>query len=137
MEFDTIRRPPSIEEYNALRAAAQWPVFEPHLVEEALRNTLFAVCIRSGKKTVGMGRVIGDNAIYLHIQDVIVHPAFQRQGVGTRIMHELLGYIAGAGGKHTNIGLMCSKGREAFYEAFGFEERPGQKYGAGMIMVRP
>jgi hypothetical protein len=31
---------------------------------------------------------------------------------------------------------MCSKGREQFYEAFGFTIRPSEKFGAGMIMVK-
>lgn len=136
MKFTIAHRTPSIAEYNELRELAGWPTFEAHLVKEALANSLFAVCVQSNGMTVGMGRIVGDNAIYLHIQDVIVHPEFQRKGIGKLIMDALLNYVDKVGGKHTNIGLMCSKGREDFYKEFGFMERPGEKFGAGMIKIK-
>ena len=30
---------------------------------------------------------------------------------------------------------MCSKGRENFYEGFGFVQRPNKRFGAGMIKI--
>jgi ribosomal protein S18 acetylase RimI-like enzyme len=83
MKFRTIPRAPSIKQYNALRNLAGWPTFHEKLVEEALRNSLYVFRVLDENETlVGMGRVIGDNAIYLHIQDVVVHPAYQRGGIG-------------------------------------------------------
>jgi GNAT superfamily N-acetyltransferase len=82
-----------------------------------------------------MGRIAGDNAIYLHILDVIVHPAHQRKGIGTLIMSALMEYVDTVASKNTNIGLMCSKGREEFYKGFGFITRPDEKFGAGMITI--
>jgi ribosomal protein S18 acetylase RimI-like enzyme len=108
------------------------------LVTTALNHTLFA-CVAETKdgKIAGMGRVIGDGAIYFHISDVIVHPDFQHMGVGKLIMTRLMEILETQGTTHTNIGLMCSKGREAFYRQFGFIDRPNEKFGAGMIMVKP
>jgi len=51
-------------------------------------------------------------------------------------MNELLNYLDKLGGKNTNIGLMCSKGREDFYKQFGFIERPNDKFGSGMIKIK-
>jgi ribosomal protein S18 acetylase RimI-like enzyme len=136
MAFTTIQRRPTPGEYNTLRQLANWPIFKIELIEQALKNSLFSVVIEDeAAKVVGMGRVVGDNAIYLHIQDVIVHPDFQRQGVGKIIMNELMDYVQSVGGPNTNIGLMCSKGREAFYKEFGFIERPNEKFGSGMIKI--
>ncbi|HMG90109.1 MAG TPA: GNAT family N-acetyltransferase [Chryseolinea sp.] len=127
---------PTAQEYNELRHLAEWPTYEEELVERAYSNTLFSVVARDESGLIiGMGRILGDNAIYLHVQDVIVHPAFQRQGIGKLIMDELLAYIEKVGVKNTNVGLMCSKGREKFYESFGFIERPNEKFGAGMIKI--
>lgn len=137
MEFKVAHRAPMVTEYNELRALAGWPVFESGLVEEALQNSLCCICIELDGMLIAMGRIVGDNAIYLHIQDVIVHPRFQRKGVGKLLMRELMTYIGNAGGMHTNVGLMCSKGREKFYRDFGFEERPSEKFGAGMILIKP
>ncbi|MEX2234035.1 MAG: GNAT family N-acetyltransferase [Cyclobacteriaceae bacterium] len=136
MSYHLIIRTPSIEEYNEMRSLAGWPTFESALVKTALSNTLFSVCVEDGNNLVGMGRVVGDNAIYLHIQDVIVHPDFQRKGIGKLIMEALLKYADQVAGTNTNIGLMCSKGREEFYTAFGFSIRPSDKFGAGMIMIK-
>jgi|SRR5688500_2012322 len=136
MEFKILPRTLTVVEYNALRAAAGWPVFEDRLVQQAMTNTLFSVCVQFHETTIGMGRVIGDNAIYFHIMDVIVHPDFQRKGVGKLIMEALLNYVDQEGGKNTYIGLMSSKGREDFYKGFGFEVRPGEKSGAGMTKIK-
>jgi hypothetical protein len=51
------------------------------------------------------------------------------------IMTELLNYIGKVGHDNTNVGLMCSKGREKFYKSFGFDERPNERFGAGMIKI--
>jgi GNAT superfamily N-acetyltransferase len=130
------KRLPTAAEYNGLRRLAEWPVFDVNLVERGLANCLHSVVAEDDEgMAVGMGRVIGDNAIYFHIQDVIVRPEFQRHGVGKLIMNELLRYVEANGGKNTNVGLMCSKGREPFYQAFGFIERPNDKFGSGMIKI--
>lgn len=129
-------RLPTAAEYNELRRLAEWPVFDVNLVERGLANSLHSVVAEDDEgMAIGMGRVIGDNAIYFHIQDVIVRPEFQRQGVGKLIMAELLKYVEINGGRNTNVGLMCSKGREPFYQEFGFIERPNDRFGSGMIMI--
>lgn len=130
-------RAPTIVEYIELRQLVGWPPIEDKLIEVGLRNTLFSVVmVDENDDIMGMGRIIGDNAIYLHIQDLIVRPSNQKNGIGTLLMKELLNYIETVGGNNTNIGLMCSKGREGFYKEFGFAERPNERHGAGMIMIK-
>jgi GNAT superfamily N-acetyltransferase len=136
MNVKLVYRLPTIEEYNLLRRSVEWPEFDVELVKRALSNTLFSVIAEVDEGVaVGMGRVIGDNAIYFHIQDVIVRSDCQGTGVGALLMKELLAYVDRHSGKNTNIGLMCSKGREPFYLHFGFVERPTEKFGSGMIKV--
>lgn len=127
---------PTPQEYNELRRLAEWPTYEEHVVNKALSHTLFSVVARDENGLiVGMGRILGDNGIYLHIQDVIVRPGLQGKRIGKLIMDELLDYIEKIKVKNTNVGLMCSKGREKFYAGFGFVERPSEKLGAGMSKV--
>lgn len=129
-------RLPTIVEYNGLRRSVEWPEFNDDLVKRALSNTLFSiVAVGDDGEAIGMGRVIGDNAIYFHLQDVIVRSDCQGAGVGRLMMDELLAYVDKHCGKNTNIGLMSSKGRESFYEKFGFIERPTEKFGSGMIKI--
>jgi len=129
-------RLPTVQEYISLRRSVEWPEFDPSMVYRALSNTLFSVvALNETGEAIGMGRVIGDNAIYFHVQDVIVRSDCQGLGVGNLVMHELLSYIDRHAGPNTNIGLMCSKGREPFYRNFGFVDRPSDKFGSGMIKV--
>jgi GNAT superfamily N-acetyltransferase len=137
MNYKIIHRSPTVGEYNGLRASVGWPQFEPGLVEKGLGNSLFAVVIEDDQqRVIAMGRIVGDGFIYLHIQDVIVRPEFQGIGIGKVLMTALMKFVETSGGLNTNIGLMCSKGREPFYQEFGFAIRPNEKYGAGMIMVK-
>jgi len=130
------RQTPTAYEYNELRRLAEWPTFEEELVNQALSNSVFSIVVHDENGLIiGMGRILGDKAIYLHVQDVIVRPECQRHGIGNLIMNELLAYIEMTGVKNTNVGLMCSKGREAFYKPFGFSERPNERFGAGMIKI--
>lgn len=135
MSYIIEKRVPRVDEFNHLRSAAGWPLLEESLTQEGLRNSLFGVCILNGKTICAMGRIVGDDGIYFHISDVIVHPDFQRLGYGEMVMNELMAYVTSKGGKHTNVGLMCSIGREPFYERFGFQRRPSPKFGAGMIKI--
>lgn len=135
MAFKLEKRLPTTEEYNNLKQLVGWPVLEASTTKRGIANSIFAVCIVNENAIIGMGRIIGDGAIYFHIQDVIVHPDFQRMGIGKMIMNELMKYIDGAAPKNANLGLMCSKGREKFYSDYGFIARPNEKYGAGMIKI--
>jgi ribosomal protein S18 acetylase RimI-like enzyme len=126
---------PTSEQYNYLRKEVGWPTYGSDVVEKALSKTFFSVCVFDEGTIVGMGRVIGDDAIYFHIQDVIIHPSWQGQGIGKLIVEQLLKYIESKSVSSSNVGLMCSKGREAFYQKFGFTSRPSEKFGAGMIKI--
>lgn len=135
MPFRIEKRLPTVEEYNNLKRLVAWPVLEPSLTKKGIDHSLFSVCIMSDDVFIGMGRIVGDGAIYFHIQDVVVHPGFQRKGIGKMIMEELMKYLDQAAAKNANIGLMCSKGREKFYADFGFTARPNERHGAGMTKV--
>jgi ribosomal protein S18 acetylase RimI-like enzyme len=136
MKFTVKHRMPSVSEYNELRALVEWPTFPAEIVKEALANSLFGVCVEGDDKVIGMGRVVGDKVVYFHLLDVIVHPQFQRKGIGKLLMTALMDRVEKRATRHTNIGLMASKGREEFYKPFGFIERPDAKFGAGMIKIK-
>ena len=137
MDYTLIKRLPRPAEFNALRASVEWPTFSIDRVEKALEGSLFGVVVEDvNGEAIAMGRVLGDGAIYFHIQDVIVHPSGQGRGLGKMVMDALMVYVDSVSVKNTNIGLMCSKGREGFYRSFGFLDRPAERFGAGMIMIR-
>ena len=89
---------------------------------KALANDLFDVSIHYEGTVVGMGRLVGDGAMYWYLQDIIVQPEYQGQGIGRMIVNRLLEYIKenAMPGTKIEIGLTAVKGKEPFYEIFGF-----------------
>jgi ribosomal protein S18 acetylase RimI-like enzyme len=123
---------PTPADYNRLRKAVGWGEYDEDVIENALPSTLYCVCAFIGKEVVGMARVIGDAGMVFYIQDVIVLPKYQGQGIGTQMMDAVMAYIGAHAHKNTIIGLMAAAGKESFYEKYGFHVRPDKTHGAGM-----
>ncbi|MEW5913412.1 MAG: GNAT family N-acetyltransferase [Thermodesulfobacteriota bacterium] len=126
-------RPPTPEEYRSLREAVGWRPVEQALVERALRRALFSVVVIQDGRVVGTGRVVGDGGLYYYLQDVMVLPSCQGQGIGKEIISHLLTYIQENAPKGAFVGLMAAKGLQAYYEGFGFQARPADA--PGMFQV--
>ena len=116
-------------EYQALRKTTGWSNLEDEAVKVALENDLFSVCIFDQEQIIGIGRVIGDGAIYYYIQDVIVHPNYQNKGIGKIIMESIETYLFQFAKNNAFIGLMAAEGVKEFYKKFGYQERAPEKPG--------
>lgn len=127
--FSIVKRKIEVCEYQSLRQTTGWGSIENDVVEKALDKDLFSVCVLESEQIVGMGRVIGDGAIYFYIQDVIVDPGYQNKGIGKLIMESIEDYLAKNSNNNSFIGLMAAEGVTQFYEQFGyqkrFDDRPG------------
>lgn len=102
---------------------------------QALTHSLYVVGAYAGDRLVGMGRIVGDGAVICYVQDLIVVPEYQKQGIGSRVLDTLTAYVEHIrkDGSQMMFCLMCAKGREPFYEKHGFIARPTQELGPGMI----
>lgn len=131
-----IMHTPSAEEFNYLTDSVGWEIRENSIVETALDNTLYSLCVYDDNKLIGYGRIIGDKTIFLYIQDIMVIPEYQNKHIGTGIMENLLTQINEYKKINPNIRtyLGASKGKESFYEKFGFISRPNEDLGSGMIL---
>jgi GNAT superfamily N-acetyltransferase len=123
-EYSISEQIPFVEEYLALRSAVRWGSPTPKTAESGLRDSLLCVCVRCQGALVGFGRVVGDGHFVFYVQDMIVHPDHQGKGLGRAVMDRILAYVEDAGGEDAYIGLMAARGAVAFYEHFGFSERP-------------
>jgi predicted GNAT family N-acyltransferase len=131
-----VEKTPSAEEFNYLTNSVGWGTRQFFIIEEALRNTLYSLCVYDNTKLIGYGRIIGDKTIFLYIQDIMVIPEYQNKHIGTGIMKNLLNQINEYKKINPDIRtyLGASKGKEAFYEKFGFISRPNEDLGSGMIL---
>jgi ribosomal protein S18 acetylase RimI-like enzyme len=132
LECALIETLPSPADYNRLRVAVGWGGYDEDVIRNALPSTLYCVCAFVDEEIVGMARVIGDDGMVFYIQDVIVLPEYQHQGIGTQLMDTVMSFIRAHAHHNTIIGLMAAVGKEAFYEKYGFNVRPDETHGAGM-----
>lgn len=137
MEYELIDNKLSTKDFIKLWKSADWgtPPAE-NQIEAGLKNSLFTVAVIYDNQVIGMGRIVGDGFMTCYIQDVIVLPEFQGKGIGKSIMQSLITHIRDNAlpNTHITVGLFSAKGKEKFYEKFGFYIRPTDNRGAGMMM---
>ena len=129
----TITNSITTEEYLGLRQAVGWSVFPIEQAEAGLQNS-HVICFRDKEKAVALGRVIWDHGYSVLISDVIVAPEYQGQGLGRKLMEEIMAYIRSLlkPGYRIMISLMAAESKQGFYKKFGFIERPSDLFGPGM-----
>lgn len=124
------------DEYFYLRNCVGWNNFSEHQAKEALKHSSYTVIAVDKSQTVAMGRLIGDG-MYFTVVDVVVHPDYQKMGIGSRIMEMLLEYanrVTPIGGR-SSVQLISEKGKEHFYEQIGLKKIPHEFCGSGMRKV--
>ncbi|MDF2486225.1 MAG: family N-acetyltransferase [Herbinix sp.] len=121
-------------DYNHLRTSVGWSPVPEKQAQAGINGCGFLIAAKDGDKTVGMSRVLTDGGCVALILDVVVLPEYQGQGIGRTLMQEVMNYINTRLGEDevSHICLMAAKGKEGFYQKFGFELRPNDKSGAGM-----
>ncbi len=126
----------NVDRYLALRAEVHWKELSRAQAEVALKNSICVITAYINETPVAMGRLVGDGAIICYVQDLIVLPDYQGNGIGSKVLLALRSYAEQLRLNHTEmmVCLMCAKGREPFYRKHGFLARPTDTLGPGMIM---
>lgn len=124
-----------IDTYLELRAAVNFRELSRDQARRGLDNSLYTLVAYKDGKAVGMGRIVGDGAIICYVQDLIIRPEVQGEGIGGLILESLKSFVVNIGFEGTTMmfDLMCAKGREPFYKKHGFIARPTEDLGPGMI----
>ena len=88
----TKERSVSIDDVLHLYQAVGWTNYtnQPQMLEQALSHSLATYLARDGEKIVGLVRLVGDGFSSVFVQDLIVLPSYQRQGIGSDLMNEAL-----------------------------------------------
>ena len=111
------------QDFVRLRVLTGFADIPTEHAKRALDGGLINVSAIYGDQLIGMGRMVGDGAMYWYLQEIIVLPEFQKQGVGAKIVNHLVDYAVSHSttGKFTTIGGVSAKGKEDFYRKLGFE----------------
>ena len=90
----------------------------PEMLKNAYDNSLKILAAYDSEILIGIIRAVGDGFSILYIQDILVLPEYQRQGVGTALMEEMLETY-----KHVYQKVLLTDDTEktiAFYKSIGF-----------------
>ena len=122
------------EEYMELRKKVGWMEFPLEEARACVENAYMTLCVRDDKKAIGLVRLLWDEGYVAFLSDVIVDPAYQGRGIGRRLVEACIQKIREKmkPGYKVKLTLNSARGKEAFYEKFGFRERPNENAGPGM-----
>ena len=122
------------EEYMELRRKVGWCEFALEEAQAGIDNAYMVRCARDENKAIGVVRLLWDGGYIAFLSDVIVDSKYQGQGIGKKLVESIIERVKAdmKPGYKVKICLLAAKGKEPFYEKFGFSERPNDKLGAGM-----
>ncbi len=121
MSFEVVERCPTVAEHQTLWEAAGWGDVDTLVTERSLMNSVYGVVAVCDGVTVGMGRIVGDGAMYYYIQDVAVLPNYRQMGIGKRIMENLLQYIRHRAMGSPFVGLFAPRARKHFMNSLALK----------------
>ena len=70
-----------------------------------------------------------DNAGFYYVRDVMVHPDWQRRGIGTALMRAVAEHLRTLGDEEALVGLFTGPHLHPFYAQFGFRGPKSGRYG--------
>lgn len=75
-----------------LYQAVGWNMYtrDPKKLERAIAQSLSVLGAHDGNRLVGLIRAVGDGETILFIQDLLVLPSYQRQGIGRQLVNALV-----------------------------------------------
>ena len=123
---------PTPSDFTLLRNMVGWGKVTDDQAVATLKHSLSGACLYKADELIGMARVVGDGVFNVYIQDVIVKPYCQKQGLGRMMLKALIAHMAHTLPPSCTVGLMAAAGQDGFYTAFGFKTRPRNGFGAGM-----
>lgn len=127
---------PALQDYLRLRVAAGLSPKSEAAARIGLANGCFAVCVRHGAQTIGMGRVIGDGGCFFQIVDIAVAPEHQGRGLGKRIMAALMAWLEAHAEDGAYVSLIADGQARHLYAQFGFVETAPTSVGMARVLRR-
>ncbi|HEM4575480.1 TPA: GNAT family N-acetyltransferase [Streptococcus suis] len=90
----------------------------PTMLQKALEHSLLVLAAFDGDRLVGLLRAVGDGYSIMFIQDILVLPAYQRQGIGRQLLEQAVTHFPGIYQLH--LLTDNTEKTRSFYEAIGF-----------------
>lgn len=116
-----------ITEYNEneilpLYSSVGWTAYteKPEALAQGFKHSLLVLAAYEQNELLGILRAVGDGHTIVFIQDILVYPERQRQGVGSALLKALLERYPAV--HQIELVTDNTPGTVAFYKAMGFSE---------------
>lgn len=103
-----------------LYAAVGWTNYtdRPEMLKNAFAHSLLVLGAYDGDRLAGLLRAVGDGFSVVFVQDVLVYPEYQRQGIGTQLFRTLMERFPDV--YQMELAADDSPKAVAFYQSLGF-----------------
>jgi len=119
-----VHRLPTAAEYTRLSMAVGWSKSDSadSLPAAILSEPVHAVVAEHCEtgEAIGCALLLGDSVSLYYVKDVMVHPAWQRQGIGTALMEALLQWLDDNAPSNALATLITGENLAGFYQPLGF-----------------
>ena len=111
-----------VEEIRRLYTEVGWKAYTENMtaLEQGYKNSLLVLAAYEGDELLGIIRVVGDGYTIVFIQDILVFPSKQRQGIGTALIKAVLEKYSDV--RQIELTTDNTDKTVSFYKSLGFTE---------------
>lgn len=110
----------AIDLYRRSTLGERRPVDRPDIFEGMLKHANLTITAWHADRLVGIARSLTDFTYVAYLADLAVDVAYQRQGIGKRLIEETRSRL----GKECMIVLLAAPAANDYYPKLGFEHNP-------------
>lgn len=110
------------EEIRHLYSEVGWKAYTDNMqaLMSGLENSLLVLAAYEGDELLGLIRCVGDGHTIVFVQDIIVFPDKQRQGIGTALLNAVMERFSDV--RQIELTTDNTQKTMAFYKSLGFME---------------
>ena len=110
------------QEILKLYSSVGWTAYtsSPEKLKKGFENSLLTLAAYNGDELQGIIRVVGDGYTIVFIQDILVSPTYQRQGIGSALLQAILDRYHDV--RQIELATDNTQKTKAFYRSMGFHE---------------
>ena len=112
----------NIDEIKRLYSGVGWTAYTENMpaLEQGYKNSMLVLAAYEGDELLGIIRAVGDGFTIVFVQDILVFPEKQRQGVGTALLKAVLDRYPNV--RQIELTTDNTPKTVAFYKSLGFSE---------------
>ena len=112
----------NIDEIRRLYSEVGWTAYTENMpaLEQGYKNSMLVLAAYEDDELLGIIRAVGDGFTIVFIQDILVFPEKQRQGVGTALLKAVLDRYPNV--RQIELATDNTPKTVAFYKSLGFSE---------------